>query len=121
MRKFLANNMAKTKTLKKSAPTREEARAAFETLVAFGRDAFSQASTPPSEGTCIGYSVYAFTAGVVDAAMEMLEQWNYHLCVAAIAAIQERDNSGSCKREGRKLTIELPEWWADKNNSIRNA
>jgi len=47
----------------------------------------------------------------VDAAMTMLEDWNAHLAVAAVAAIEK--GQGKVTRKGRKLTIILPEWWKE--------
>ena len=95
--------MPKTKT-----PTIEDARQAVEVLAQYGRTRFCE-SANPSRGQCIGIAVSACTDSVVDAAVEMLEDWNYHLAVAAIAAIQK--GQGTVRREGRHLTIELPEHW----------
>jgi hypothetical protein len=54
-------------------------------------------------------SIGSCTDSVVDAAIAMLEDWNYHLAVAAIAAIQK--GQGKVERLRRHLTIELPEHW----------
>ena len=89
-------------------PTIEDARQAVEVLALYGRNRFCE-SANPSRGQCIGIGVSACTDAVVDAATEMLEDWNYHLCVAAIAAIQR--GQGTVRRDGRHLTIELPEHW----------
>jgi hypothetical protein len=95
----------------KRKPTIEDARKAVQTLQAYGRTRFCKTSNP-SSGQCIGLAVSACTDSVVDAAMEMLEDWNYHLAVAAIAAIQQ--GQGRVERKGRRLTIVLPEHWADR-------
>ena len=97
--------MPKTKT-----PTIEDARQAVELLAQYGRSRFCE-SASHSHGQCIGIAVSACTDSVVDAAVEMLEDWNYHLCVAAIGAIQQ--GQGTVQREGRHLSIELPEHWAN--------
>ncbi len=78
-------------------------------LVEYGRSAFH--SSEASRGQCIGYSIYAAcdAAEVIDAALEMLEQWNAHLSVAALRAIERGD--GKVVRKGRKLTIILPKHW----------
>jgi hypothetical protein len=96
------------KTPKTREVTVEDARKAVETLALYGRKRFTS-EADPTPGMCIGMAVSACTGDVVDAAMEMLEDWNYHLAVAAIAAIQK--NQGTFKRKGRILTIKLPKHW----------
>lgn len=104
----------------KKRPTEEMAAAALEVLVAYGRAAHT---SKVSRGVAIGNAVFsldmpthppeegisACTEVVVDAAMEMLEQWNGHLSVACIAAI-EKDH-GKVERKGNVVTITLPEYW----------
>ena len=88
--------------------TVEDARKAIEVLASYGRTRYVP-EAKPTIGQCIGIAIAACTDAVVDAAMEMLEDWNYHLAVAAIAAIQH--GQGKVERQGRHLTIELPEHW----------
>jgi hypothetical protein len=78
-------------------------------LAQYGRSAFQ--SSEARRGQCIGYSIYAAcdAAEVIDAACEMLEEWNCHLSVAAVRAIERGD--GKVVRKGRKLTILLPKHW----------
>jgi len=64
-----------------------------------------------SRGRAIGCAIY-YQLGAQDCTMlakEALEQWNAHLAVAAIDAIE--CGRGTVKRDGRLLTINLPEWW----------
>jgi hypothetical protein len=88
--------------------TIEDARQAVEVLAQYGRTRFCKTAST-TRGTCIGKAVSAVTDDVVDAAISMLEDWNYHIAVAAISAIQQ--GQGTVLREGRHLTIELPEHW----------
>ena len=92
----------------RNPPTLDDARRAVEVLAEYGRTRFCESVTP-SYGQCVGIAVASCTDAVVDAAVTMLEDWNYHLAVAAIAAIQR--GQGTVKRKGRQLTIELPEHW----------
>ena len=89
-------------------PTIEDARLAMQVLAAYGRTRFCKTANPTS-GQCIGLAVASCTDAVVDAAMAMLEDWNYHLAVAAVAAIEK--GQGTAKRNGRTLSIMLPRHW----------
>jgi alpha-beta hydrolase superfamily lysophospholipase len=96
------------------------AQAALEVLVAYGKAAHK---SEVSRGTALGYAVYALDGRahpieegtkpcvdvVVDTSMEMLEQWNGHLTVACIAAIEK--GKGKVVRKGRTVTFTLPEHW----------
>lgn len=64
-----------------------------------------------SRGTAIGFSFYSCSGPevVVDAAIESLEQWNGHLSVACLNAIEK--GHGKVVRKGNILTITLPEHW----------
>ena len=99
-------NSAKNKNVK--IPTIDDARKAVEVLARYGQTRFCKSATP-SHGQCIGIAVSAVTDAVVDATIEMLQDWNYHLAVAAIAAIQH--GQSKVERRGRHLSIELPEHW----------
>jgi hypothetical protein len=89
----------------------KQAKAALEILKAYGRQAYCPtAEVTPGECICIAIARLNDTPAVVDAAIEMLEDWNGHLSVAAISAIEK--GHGKVERKGRKLTITLPEWWA---------
>jgi hypothetical protein len=68
----------KNKPVKK--PAIDDARAAVEVLAKYGRTRFCKTATP-TRGQCIGIAVSACTDSVVDAAIEMLQDWNYHLAV----------------------------------------
>ena len=65
-----------------------------------------------SKGVSIGAALYGNLSAedCIDAAIEMLEQWNGHLSAAAITAIEK---GGNVTRTGRILRIELPQEWAD--------
>ena len=86
---------------------------AVETLETIGRKGFTpEAQDRISRGQCIGHALaYAIDSNAAtDAAMELLEAWNGHLSVACIDAIEH--GKGQVTREGRTLTIILPEHWA---------
>ena len=99
-----------------------QAQEAFAVLEAYGRQGFSD-PTSPSVGQAIGHAVYAcFTPETCNQiAREALEGWNAHLAVAALDAIDKgrhgqghRGNPpfGSVTCEGRDLKIRLPKEWA---------
>lgn len=83
--------------LKKTTPARRRAEKAITTLVEFGKDGLADNAT---RGQRLGYALYAFNdpSTVVDAAMEALEQWNGHLSVAVLAAIER--GQGKVTRQG---------------------
>ena len=96
-----------------------KAREAYTTLVAYGQ---SKHTGRVSEGEALGYACFALEMAsdpaatieksckvVTEAAMEMLTQWNGHLSVAAIDAIE--NGKGKVTRDGRFLSIILPEHW----------
>ena len=96
-----------------------DVKAAIRTLEQYGRDAHQY---PISKGHAIGYGVFAqamfdmpdasceeCAMTMVDAAMEMLEQWNCHLGVAVLNAIYHE--KGRVTRKGRRVYITLPEHW----------
>ena len=91
---------------------RNAAIKARDALEARGRLGFKP-GVEVSRGRAIGFALYAACQPqeCVDIALEMLEQWNGHLTVAAIAAIEK--GQGKVSRNGRDLRIELPEHWAD--------
>lgn len=93
-------------------PRQDEVRQAIDILEAHGRRCYSdEYRDKQSRGSCIGLALAHLSdpQTVVDAAIEALEDWNCHLSVAAIAAIEK--GQGTVNRKGRKLTIILPEWW----------
>ena len=95
-----------------TTPSREEVRQALDILEAHGRNCYTdEYSATQSRGSCIGLALAHLSdpPTVVDAAIEALEDWNGHLTVAAISAIEK--GQGKVTRKGRKLTIMLPEWW----------
>lgn len=63
----------------------------------------------PTGGECIGAALFHTTdpATILDIAITSLEQWNYHLAVAALIAIKEN----KFKKIGKTLTVTLPEYW----------
>jgi len=83
---------------------------AISTLATAGRNCKCP-TAHVSRGTAIGHSLYGRMDynTCIACAIEMLEQWNGHLSVAAIDAIEH--GRGMVHREGRLLTIELPEHW----------
>ena len=86
---------------------------AVEALETRGRKYYTKESQSRiSRGSAIGAALaYAIDApAATDAAMELLEAWNGHLSVACIDAIEK--GRGQVTREGRTLTIILPEHWA---------
>lgn len=96
-----------------------DATAAIRTLEQYGRDAYSQ---PISKGTAIGYGVFAramhdmpdascedCAMTMVDAAIEMLTQWNCHLGAEILNVIYHE--KGRVTRKGRRVYITLPEHW----------
>ncbi len=89
---------------------RKEIEAALAVLEKHGRKIFRKASQV-SRGQAIGGAIYyqLGNEACCQLAMEVLEQWNAHTSVAAIAAIEMQQ--GTVKRDGRTLTITLPEWW----------
>ena len=89
---------------------RKEIADALAVLEKHGRKIFRKASQV-SRGEAIGAAIY-YQLGSQDCGMlakEVLEQWNAHLAAAAIDAIEFQQ--GTVIREGRLLTITLPEWW----------
>jgi hypothetical protein len=90
--------------------TQKSALRAIATLVKFGRQGFVPEARV-GMGKCLGKAIAALNDDrvVVDAAIESLEQWNGHLSVAAIGAIEK--GLGKVERDGRTLTIILPESW----------
>jgi hypothetical protein len=96
----------------KLRPSKEASkiRAALAVLEKYGRSMFHNGSCV-STGTAVGAAIYSVMGAqdCVMMAVEALEQWNAHLAVAAIAAIEQ--GKGTVHREGRHLTITLPEWW----------
>jgi hypothetical protein len=102
--------------------TLEQARAAVEVLVQYGRQGHQEPDSV-SRGKAIGHAIYGCndTVTCIEIALEMLEQWNCHLMVAAMLALwRGRRNAGhrgnpangSVTHEGRDLRIRLPKWWA---------
>jgi len=88
--------------------SRHEAYKAFHVLEQFGRQQFCESTrNDQTEGQCIGIGISAFTGDVVAVAKTVLQDWNYHMEMAVITAIQ----SGDCTREGRIVTLTLPEHW----------
>lgn len=73
---------------------------------------------PSSRGRALGYAAYASLDApeCVEAAIEMLEQWNGHLSVAAIGAIEKGRTDPRygkvLERKGNILTIQLPDHWS---------
>lgn len=96
----------------KKPPTIEDARKAVEVLRSFGRNRLNE-DAQHSYGACVGLGIASVTDSVLDASMAMLEDWNYHVAVAAIAALQGMPGQGTATRKGCTLTILLPEHWAD--------
>jgi len=86
--------------------TQEQAQKAFNTLVAYGAYRLKNPENY-STGALVGLAIASFTNDVVSAANEMLEDWNYHLCVACISAIAGKEHI--FKRNGNKITITLSE------------
>jgi hypothetical protein len=66
---------------------------------------------PESKGRCAGLALARQLGpdATVDACLEGLQDWNAHLAYAAVDAIEK--GNGEVKREGRTLTITLPEYW----------
>lgn len=98
--------------MKPKTITIEQVRKAVEVLIAYGRTRYTpEARDRKSRGACIGMAVAAVNdaPSIVDMAIEALEDWNGHLSVAALAAIEH--GQGKMERKGRLLTIELPEHW----------
>ena len=101
---------------------REQLAAAIDTLERYGRTGFSDPRRV-SRGTAIGYALYAAcdVDSIFDAAVEALQQWNAHLLVAGLLALQRgkwgdlrgEPPNGSVTRDGRHVRIKLPRWWAD--------
>jgi hypothetical protein len=91
-------------------PTHAKVEEAIATLEQYGRAAFAKSET--RRGTAIGYALYGLmsAAEVVDVAIEALEEWNGHLSVAALRAIERGD--GEISRQGRDLRIRLPKHWS---------
>jgi hypothetical protein len=83
---------------------------ALAVLAKHGRVGFYD-PTKVSRGTAVGHAIWLplDVSGCFDMAKEVLEEWNMHLAVAALDAL----NNGSFKHKGRKLTITLPEHWSD--------
>lgn len=81
---------------------------ALKVVERFGQQGFT---SEQSQGKCIGLALARLVGSpvVVDAAIAGLEDWNGHLSVAAVSAIER--GHGTVTREGRTLTIILPEWW----------
>ena len=100
--------MVTTKAVKR--PTTKQVDKAMEVIARYGRSAFN-ATAEVTHGQCIGYAVYARNEGFIccDAAIEMLEEWNFHLEVALLLAVQK--GQGTVSRKGRTVTIILPEHW----------
>jgi len=96
----------------KHGPTLEAVRGLFDRIQLYGRTCYDH-KAEVSRGQCIGIAFARLSEPqeVVDAAMTMLEDWNAHLAVAAVAAIEK--GQGKVTRKGRKLTIILPEWWKE--------
>lgn len=95
--------------------SQKSALRALATLVKFGREGFKP-EAKVGMGRCLGKAIAALNGElvVVDAAMESLEQWNGHLSVAVIGAIEKGgEEYGKVVRQGRILTIVLPESWED--------
>ena len=92
-------------------PTIEQVRSMVERLHEYGQGCYKKEARPVDRGTAIGKAIAAVSGPevVVPAAIEMLEDWNGHLSVAAIAAIEQ--GQGKVVRKGRKLTITLPKGW----------
>lgn len=91
-------------------PTPEQARQAADILEAYGSSRYCpSARDKMTRGAKIGMALAAVTDDVVNVAVEMLQDWNFHLSVAAILAIEI--GQGTVQREGRHLTITLPEHW----------
>ena len=99
-----------TRDQKKTKLDVQRRQRAFKTLTDHARKAFCK-TADVSIGTLIGHAVYAMhdTGVCVDAAIEMLEECNAHLSVAAINAIEK--GRGQVIRKGRTLTIILPQHW----------
>jgi hypothetical protein len=88
----------------------ERIRELSKALEAEGRSGFCPTATV-SRGEAIGKALFSAldVADCVALAIEVLEQWNSHLSVAAIGAIE--NGLGKVKRNGRQLHIQLPEHW----------
>ena len=91
-------------------PTREELNAALAVLEADGR-ASQKDPNSISRGMAVGNALFGLMGATECAlvATEALEQWNSHLTVAAIEAIEFK--RGAVTREGRDLHIILPDHW----------
>jgi len=97
---------------KSKPPTIEAVRKAVEILIAYGRTRYSpEARSRMSRGQCIGLAVASVNdaPAIVDMAIAALEDWNGHLSVACLSAIEQ--GQGVVERKGRMLTITLPEHW----------
>ena len=90
-------------------PTDKQVADAVDILEARGRAMMNDPDSI-SRGEAIGNGLYTQLGPeeVVAAAMSSFEQWNGHLSVAAIQAI-EKDKTFA--RTGRDLHITLPEYW----------
>ena len=92
-----------------SNPTEAQARAAVNLLIRYGRMGWD---VRVPDGQAFGSAVAPIIGNdeVARAAMAMLEDWNGHLSVAAIDAIEH--GNGKVKRVGRELKITLPAHWS---------
>jgi hypothetical protein len=93
-------------------PTDKQIRKAMEILERDGRSS-RQDPNDISRARAIGNALYGQLEPkeCAEAAMESLEQWNGHLSVAAIDAIEF--GRGTVTRNGRDLHIILPEHWGE--------
>lgn len=91
-------------------PTGSQMQKAMEILERAGRCSRTDPSSI-SRATAIGNALFGELEPkeCAEVAMESLEQWNGHLSVAAINAIEF--GKGTVTRTGRDLHIVLPEHW----------
>jgi len=92
-------------------PTDAEVKAALDVLEQRGRTSRLD-PTDISRARAIGFALFGeLTAKeCAQVAMEALEQWNGHLSVACIDAIEF--GQGEVERDGRDLHITLPDHWS---------
>jgi hypothetical protein len=93
-------------------PTKEQMQTAMETLERAGRCSRTDPQSI-SRAAAIGNALFGQLAAkqCVEVAMESLEQWNGHLSVAVLDAIE--NGKGTVTRNGRELHILLPEHWGE--------
>jgi len=91
-------------------PTMKQVDKAMDVIARYGRAGFC-ATSEVTRGECIGMAVYSRNDADIccNAAIEMLEEWNFHFEVALLNAVQR--GQGRVRRNGRFVKITLPKHW----------